>query len=109
MSQAPPSGADVLAELTALLDRQLELARDGRYEELTAATGQAGRLMADLADLASREPADRRQDYRQQLDRLRRVHRLLALTLADQHRDARSQVQKMRKGHGALRGYGRSG
>ena len=99
----------MLAELSALLDRQLELARDGRYEELTAATGQAGRLMADLADLASREPADRRQDYRQQLDRLRRVHRLLALTLADQHHSAQDQVQKMRQGHGALRGYGQSG
>lgn len=101
---ADGSTAGLLAQLSAVLDHQLELAKGGSTE-LDQMIGEARRLMTQLVHLAEMNGPVLEQTHRQELERLRQVHRKLSLTLADQHQQAKAQVQKLRKGNTALRGY----
>jgi len=106
---APPD--DLLAELAGLLERQVQLAQQGQYEQLAALSARARELMARAAGLGQDGQSDPAQaaHHRRQLDRLRTLHRRLALILADQQRQFVDQLGQLRRGTSALGAYKQAG
>jgi len=91
----------LLKELESLLVEQLSLAQSGRFDELAASVERADELVDRMGAVcgAQGEPHGRR------IERIRRLHRQLYLTLAGQKQELADKVGRMRRGRKVLRAY----
>jgi hypothetical protein len=88
------------SELVALAEREYELARSGRWEDVAELSGE--RLRRSLA--LGQAPASARP----QLQRLARVQSQIDVALQLAHASAAQELAGVRRGRTAVRGYGAS-
>jgi hypothetical protein len=88
-------------DLLARAERELALAREGRWDELAEAGAERTRLAAAL-------PAPARA-VRPLLERLALVQEQLTALLAAARAETARELATLDRGRGAVRGYGRAG
>ncbi|RKY23568.1 MAG: hypothetical protein DRP62_05660 [Planctomycetota bacterium] len=95
------SGMD---ELRCLLERQIELARQGKIDEVGVLSGQASSLVEKLAGQGLFELADPVLNTGQR-ERIAELYRDLCLILTNQKQNAGEQLNRLRKGKKAIGAY----
>ena len=96
----PPE--EFLDQLQLLLDRQLALAREDRFDEMTAAAVEVDELLAGRDNLAYTFTADQARRFSD----LGKLHRKIGLVLAQRLRDVADQLLHSGRGKRAVRAYG---
>lgn len=92
---------DPYGELLELAERALEVARDGRFDELDD-------LSPAQAAMIARMPATPPRSARDALERLQGVHRELDRVLETRLEGTQRDLRALNRGRSAVQGYGRS-
>jgi hypothetical protein len=90
-----------LDELQSLLERQIELARQGSISEVESLSEQAGSLVGEAAQwgiLKSVEFENRRE-------RLQKLYKDLCLTITGQKAGASAELSRLRRGRRTVKAY----
>lgn len=90
-----------LDELQSLLERQIELARQGSISELETLSKQADSLAGKLAQSAILES----DEFRNRRERLQKLYEDLHLALTVQKADAFAELRRVRKGRRVVEAY----
>lgn len=90
-----------LDELQSLLERQIELARQGSISEVEALSVQAESLVGKLAQFEILESAE----FKNQRGRLEKLYEDLRLAITVQKTDAFAELRRVRKGRKAVEAY----
>jgi hypothetical protein len=90
-----------LDELQSLLERQIELTRQGSISEVEALGEQADSLAGKLAQSGILESAE----FRNRRERLQKLYEDLRLAITVQKADAFAELRRVRKGRKAVEAY----
>jgi hypothetical protein len=90
-----------LDELQSLLERQIELARQGSILEVEALSEQAASLAGRLAQSGILESGE----FRNRRERLQKLYEDLRLAIMVQKADAFAELRRVRKGRKAVEAY----
>jgi hypothetical protein len=90
-----------LDELQSLLERQIELARQGSISEVEALSEQADSLAGRLAQSGILESAE----FKNRRGRLEKLYEDLRLAITVQKTDAFAELRRIRKGRKAVETY----
>jgi hypothetical protein len=90
-----------LDELQGLLERQIELARQGSISEVEALSRQAESLAVRLAQSGILQSVE----FRNRRERLEKLYEDLRLAITIQKADAFAELRRVRKGRKAVEAY----
>ena len=96
-----PAAQEVLKELTVLLEKQSDLLRTGRLEELSPISQ---RIHALLRQAESLRPSDT-VAYAEQLKQVLELYKKTMLLLKSQREAIRGPIAEVHRGQNALRAY----
>jgi hypothetical protein len=88
-------------ELQSLLERQIELARQGSISEVEALSEQADSLAGKLVQSGIMESVE----FRNRRERLQKLYEDLRLAVTVQKADAFAELRRVRKGRKAVEAY----
>lgn len=91
----------LLDELQALLEKQIEFARQGNINDVEVLSKQAGSVFTKIAQAGILELGE----FRERWEQLQKLHRSLCLTIATQKADVAERLSQVRKGKKTLKTY----
>jgi hypothetical protein len=94
----------LLDELRTLLEKQIELARQGNIREVEVLSEQAGSLVEKIAQTGILDPADTVFNEEQR-EQLRQLYEGLCLTITAQKADVSEKLSQVRKGKKTIQTY----
>jgi hypothetical protein len=96
-----PEFSSKLDELQSLLERQIELARQGSISEVEALSKQADSLTGKLARSGILES----DEFRNRREQLQRLYEDLHMAITVQQAGASAELRRVRKGRRAVEAY----
>jgi len=94
----------LLDKLQTLLEKQIELARQGNIREVEVLSEQAGSLVEKIARAGIPDPADNVFNGRRQ-EQLRKLYENLCLTITARKADVSEKLSQVRKGKKTIQTY----
>ena len=94
----------LLDELQTLLEKQIELARQGNITEVEVLSEQAGSLVEEITQTGILYPADPVFNGQRQ-EQLRKLYEELCLTITAQKADVSDKLSQVRKGKKTIQTY----
>jgi hypothetical protein len=94
----------LLDELQTLLEKQIELARQGNIREVEVLSERAGSLVEKIARIGIPDPADTVFN-RQRQEQLRKLYENLCLTITARKADVSDKLSQVRKGKKTIQTY----
>jgi translation initiation factor IF-2 len=94
----------LLDELQTLLEKQIELARQGNITEVEILSEQAGSLVEEITQTGILDPAGPVFNGQQQ-EQLRKVYKDLCLAITDQKMEVSKELSRVRKGKKTIQTY----
>lgn len=88
-------------ELIKLLQQQLNLASQGRIEEVEALVGQSGPVVKQLSEMQILE----RDEFKAEKRKLEKLYRKIYLALTDHRKEVSDELQSIRRGKRTLKTY----
>ncbi len=90
-----------IQELIKLLQQQLNLASQGRIEEIEALVAQSDPVVKQLSEAQVLE----RDGFKAEKQKLEKLYRKIYLALTDRHKGISNELQSVRKGRRTLKAY----
>jgi len=97
----PDGQIHLLNELQSLLEKQIELARKGKINEIEVLSKQAGSLVGEIARSVVFESAE----FRSRREQLRKLYQNLCLALAAQQAETAEKLSQVRRGKKTIEVY----
>jgi len=97
----PDGQIHLLGELQSLLEKQIELARQGNINEIEVLSRQADSLVGKI----SRSGILESNEFKSQLERLRKLYQDLRLALTAQQDGTAKELSRVRKGKKTVATY----
>jgi hypothetical protein len=97
----PDGQIHLLNELQSLLEKQIELARQGHINEIEVLSKQAGSLVGKIARSRVLESSE----FESQNDQLRKLYQDLCLALTTQQVETAEELSRVRKGKKTIETY----
>ena len=97
----PDGQIHLLNELQSLLEKQIELARQGNINEIEVLSKQAGSLVRKIARSRVLESAE----FESQHEQLRKLYQDLCLALTTQQVETAEELSRVRKGKKTIETY----
>ncbi len=94
----------LLDELQVLLEKQIEMARQGNIREVEVLSEQAGSVVEKIAQTQILDPADSIFN-RKRREQLQKLYEDLCLTITDQKTDVSEKLSQVRKGKKTIQTY----
>ena len=94
----------LLDELQTLLEKQIELARQGNIREVEVLSEEAGSLVKKIAQTGILDPAEAVFNGERQ-EQLQKLYEELCLTVTAQKADVSEKLSQVRKGKRTLQAY----
>jgi len=88
-------------ELQSLLEKQIELARQGNINEIEVLSKQASSLVSKIARSGVLESSE----FKSQREQMRKLYQDLCLTLAAQQAETAKELSRVRKGKKTIEAY----
>jgi len=90
----PDGQIHLLDELQSLLEKQIELVRQGKFNEVENLSEQAGSLVGKMAQSGVLKSAE----FQSQREQLRKLYQDLCLALTTQQAETAEELSRVRKG-----------
>lgn len=97
----PDEQIHLLDELQNLLEKQIELARQGNINEIEVLSKQASSLVGKIARSGVLESSE----FKSQREQLRKLYQDLCLSLTAQQAENSTELSRVRKGRKAIETY----
>jgi hypothetical protein len=97
----PDGPIHLLDELQSLLEKQIELARQGNINEIEVLSKQASSLVEEIARSGALESSE----FKSQHEQLRKLYQDLCLALTAQQVETAEELSRVRKGKKTIETY----
>ena len=97
----PDEQIHLLDELQNLLEKQIELARQGNINEIEVLSKQANSLVGKIARSGVLESSE----FKSQCEQLRKLYQDLCLALTAQQAETAEELSRVRKGKKSIKAY----